>query len=208
VNKVTRRTFGLGTLTLAASTLTTPAVAVTRRTAEVVVVNHTGKTMERVFVLHKYSDNYKNRETWEHLLHNATTSRRMNVQYNTGFGTTGRDWWFVTWMDPEGKVFITNPHNFREVFDWFDRNAGRIGATAGGYIGGDAGRAFGRAVFEALTNEEATVGFKQHILRAEDDNRHDRPTRIVATTSEVAFVSRSGTSRTGVRRVSTERMIR
>lgn len=60
------------------------------RTASVVVVNDSGKPVRAVSVVHKYSDNYSDDHVWPDLGPGAE-SDPMQVRYNTGPFTTGRD---------------------------------------------------------------------------------------------------------------------
>jgi hypothetical protein len=66
----------------------------TRRTAKLTALS----------LIHKYSDNYKNKKDWASLP-NGQTSDELWVEYNTGAFTTGRDWWKVTWFSPGMCVY-------------------------------------------------------------------------------------------------------
>ena len=182
------------------------ASAVTHRTANVVVQNSSGKPIEWVTVIHKYSTNYTNPQTWGNLPNNMRTKQPMRVDYNTGFMTTGVDWWMVTWKfvgDP--RIHRTNPLSFREAFDFLEgeaiKNAPKAGQALGGAIAGNAGSSVGGPVADAavglVLNSGSTVGFKQHILRSEDEGRD---TVIEIRNGEVRFVSNSGISTTSVPR--------
>jgi len=204
------------------------AFAVTKRTANIHVQNNSGRDIELITVSHKYSDNYKNSETWLNLPNGAKTNTPLVVEYNTGAFTTGRDWWRVSWKfkgDP--GLYVTNPNNFRKQIDALEsigpgvlvaagtaigsfagKAAGgaagtfvapgigtTIGAAAVGAAGGKAGAAAAKALADALMNGESTVGFKQHILRSDDDASHD-PTIIEIKADGVTFRSPSGNSDT------------
>jgi hypothetical protein len=187
---------------------------VTKRTAQVAIVNKTGKKLLSVTVAHKYSDNYKNDKTWELIQPNETTSETMKVEYNTGFGTTGRDWWFVTWADEEGNVYSTSPQNFREIFDLFDKaltSAAEPLKTLGLLVAVGSPEPTSKTIAAAaaatsalaltLLNSESTTGFKQHILRSEDSERRNN---IVISNEEVSFESSSGVSKTGFKKTGTK----
>lgn len=171
----------------------------TKRTGQVIVENKTGEEIYAVSVLHKYSNNYKNNLMWDNVAPNEMTNPQ-GVQYNTGFMTTGRDWWFVAWVGADGKVHITDPENLRSLVDALEKitiktasllklvKEKRISSVAKG---------LNAALLETgLLNDGSTAGFKQHILRAEDSSS---PTKIVLFKDKVEFVSKSGKSTTGVR---------
>ena len=185
---------GFGMLTLVS--IPSPAHAVSHRTAKATVNNLTGQRMVYATILHKYSDNYKNFRTWANLPDGTNTNASpLTVQYHTGFGTTGRDWWMVEWKAVDGRTCVTNPNNFQgsinQVEGFLHGNAGKagnkvgavLGEAAGGYlagppggvvgsqVGGPVGEAGANELADALFNSESTVGFKQHILRSEDEGK-------------------------------------
>ena len=161
------------------------AHAKTRREAPVQVVNQTGRALEFVTVVHKYSDVYKSRKTWRRVPNGATTDSNYRVRYNTGFGTSGKDWWLVVWgYQGDARVYFTAPNNFRDFIDGMEQ-AGQIvlpvtiaavSAVAcmkcGPLAAAAAAAAFaaGEKIALATMNNESTNGFKQHILRSEDSN--------------------------------------
>lgn len=183
------------------------AFAKDKRHAIIVIENKTGKEIEFVTVAHKYSDNYKNHKTWGNLLNDKTTKDGLEVEYNTGFGTTGRDWWVVTWkFKGDDTVYLTTPQNFRGLIDGVEKGLTQalpeIGKAAGAAVGGEAGAAIGGPAAEKVgmlfLNTESTDGFKQHILRDEDSKEKDgKPTVIEIGPKEVKFKSPSGDSTTG-----------
>ncbi|MGW1678495.1 hypothetical protein [Saccharopolyspora shandongensis] len=152
------------------------------RTANVAVQNETGKILAKVAIVHKYSDNYKNDHTWTEVNPGETTAADMVVNYHTGTLTTGRDWWQLTIVDEEGGVYISDPQNFRDVFDFLEKGLGDIlpklekafhkaaqnpSSDAKKRAYAAAGEAVAMAV-ELMLNHAETAGFKQHILRDED----------------------------------------
>lgn len=172
------------TLGLTGTLLSTPSYAVTKRAANVNVFNYTPKVIEWVSVAHKYSNNYKDHGAWGQLMPNTGTINPMRAYFNTGFGTTGQDWWVVSWKYAgDSRTCFTNPNNFRIVIEELERGALKqvrpLGEKAGAYlvslihaglakpgalIGGEAAQALGNA----LLNTESTVGFKKHVLRESD----------------------------------------
>lgn len=161
------------------------ATAKEHRTAKVNVFNYSENTISWVTVVHKYSNNYKDDQTWVNLPPNTQTApNAMPANYNTGFGTTGQDWWAVTWQW-KNEICITNPNNFRGTIDSLEGIAASklrdattaLGGTVGTFanpgvgtaIGTAAGRAAGKEVSNALFNSESTVGFKKHFLEAKDE---------------------------------------
>ena len=178
-----------------------------KHTADVQVVNKTGHDIEFVTIAHKYSDDYKNSKTWGNLRTGGVTKEPLQAEYNTGFLTTGRDWWIVTWKyKGDETIYVTNPKNLRSLVDAMEQFAGKVlplaGEVVGSIVGGDDGGTVGSAAAAALgsllLNSESTVGFKQHILREEDSReRNARPTIIEIGEKEVRFSSSSGDSSTG-----------
>ena len=64
------------------------------------ILNKTGAPMINVKIVHKYSDLYKNDKTWiDEVPNNEYTQGPLEVDYNTGFLTFGKDWWLVAWND-------------------------------------------------------------------------------------------------------------
>ena len=126
-------------------------------------------------LVHKSSDDHKNLGKWPSLAHRES-STPLDVQYNTGWFTTGRDWWLVSWYSTDYQTrYCSTPNNFRAGIDSLEQNAGPIFFTAvsaaqkvSSYVG---------AVVEAATtavstvasvtgpeafSEETTDGFKLH----------------------------------------------
>jgi hypothetical protein len=181
----------------------------TKRTAFASVRNNTSGPLVAVSVLHKYSDNYKDQHQWGIIQPGEIPSDRMQVEYNTGAFTTGRDWWIVTWYSPDMKtLYYSNPNNFRDIIDKLesvapDAISAAAGAVAGlgtsltgpGAVAAAAAAAVAaKATTSALFNSEGTAGYKQHILRTEDEGQL---TEIVINADRtITFKSRSGNSDT------------
>jgi hypothetical protein len=195
----------ISALTLLLLATISPALAKTKRTAKVAIVNNTPNTLYGVSVVHKYSDNYKNDKVWDDPVKpGQTTPDFLEVEYNTGFLTTGRDWWAVQWFldDKAEDVYYTDPDNLRGLFDFFEKimpsvMAAAARAAAGANpIAGKGAKAAAKILSKALFNHESTAGFKQHILREEDEGA---VTEIhINNDWTVSFKSKSGRSDTKV----------
>jgi len=116
--------------------------------------------------LHRYSDDAQVSGTWKDVKINQVTTP-FTVTYRTGFLTTGQDWWIVTWVDDEGRTWVTSPRNARKFVDFLER-AWQVLGSFGAAAGGDE---------KALDAQEklmehwvGTAGFKSFILRAKDEN--------------------------------------
>jgi hypothetical protein len=181
----------------------------TRRTAFASVRNNTSGPLVAVSVVHKYSDNYKHQHQWGIIQPGDIPSDSMEVEYNTGAFTTGRDWWIVTWYSADmNTLYYSNPNNFRDIIDKLEGVAPDAISAAAGAIAGlstsltgpgavaaaAAAAVAAKATTSALFNSESTAGFKQHILRAEDEGVL---TEIVINADRtITFKSRSGNSDT------------
>src|SRR5438128_57812 len=105
-------------LLVAASAIPSVAQAKEKHTADIQVENKTGHEIEFVTVAHKYGNDYKQTKTWSNLGNGRTTRQAMQVDYNTGFGTTGADWWVVTWKyKGDDTLYVTDPAGLRKVVD-------------------------------------------------------------------------------------------
>lgn len=191
--------------------LATTCEAVTHRQAKVTVQNKTPDNILSISLVHKYSDNYKNQMQWP-ILHPGDSSRPfLTADYNTGFATTGRDWWLLTWYSEDLKTqYYTDPINFRGVLDALEKVAPEavqaVSGSAAALLTSEAGPvaatlaataavALAKETTKYLFNSEATEGFKQHILRPEDANAITHI--VINDDGTVTFQSRSGTSSTG-----------
>ncbi|SMR61876.1 unnamed protein product [Zymoseptoria tritici ST99CH_1E4] len=155
-------------------------------TAYVQVINNTPHSISGVGVVHKYSNVYKEEHVYD-ILQPGQWSSPFEVTYNTGWLTTGRDWWLVLGHndnDPIGKnsmsQFYTDPENFQDIINWLESAAPTlIGAalTAAEILQPElaavtavAGVA-AEALCTAMLNDAATAGYKQHILTDEDKGK-------------------------------------
>lgn len=178
---------------------------ITHQKSSVEIVNNTGLNLLCVLIAHKYSDVYKNDHKWLNIANGVTTSPAQ-VDFNTGFGTTGRDWWIVVWMDVQGNFYKTDPSNLRGVIDLLEVGlnfAMKIKTIIGLTSPEPTSKAAAAAglLFEAIIgnplNSESTSGFKQHILTKDDLKR---PTKIILRSDAVEFDSESGSSTTGIKK--------
>ncbi|HCN47047.1 MAG TPA: hypothetical protein DIT18_16490 [Pseudomonas sp.] len=178
-----------------------------RKSATVSILNKSSKNILAVGISHKYSDVYKNSDTFTDIKTEQKSSTSMNVDYNIGTFTSGKDWWLVTWVTDDGKGHITSPNNFRDIIDKLEGISGQVigplvtltAAGAAIATGGAATPAaiaaatlFATVVINVMTNNESTAGFKQHILREEDSGENI----IEIHDEKVVFKSRSGDSET------------
>ncbi|KJZ73734.1 hypothetical protein HIM_06852 [Hirsutella minnesotensis 3608] len=196
------------------------SVGTVRRTAKFKIQNNSGKTLETVSLVHKYSNVYVDKLTLRKpVAPGATSDKEFTVEYNTGMFTTGTDWWRVAHVSDNATMLTyTDPVNFRAQIDWLERTLGEIlpftfwmvgaalgaasgAATAGTttgpgtILGGVSGYTVGKVVTYAVANSETTDGFKQHILREDDANGENV---IVIGDDYVSFRSPSTTDDTGV----------
>ncbi|RDA89183.1 hypothetical protein CP532_0546 [Ophiocordyceps camponoti-leonardi (nom. inval.)] len=194
-------------LSILASSSTALAEIVHRRT-NVTVWNQSHDPMVAVSAIHKYSNVYKNQHEWALLSPGEKSSDFMQVDYHTGFGTIGQDWWLISWYGP-GMVnyYISNPNNFRGVFDFLEDQAPAVLITSAITVAGVAATPAGFAAVlgasaaavtaakttaEAVFNSESTVGFKKHFLEAEDE---DEPVLIIVKPdNEIVIHSKSDES--------------
>lgn len=168
-------------------------MATTTRRAYVAIRNNTDKPIYGVGLVHKYSNVHKQEMTWDVVHPGQITSATLAVDYNTGFFTTGRDWWKLIWFD-EGlnNLYFSDPTNFRFIFDGFDNIIGDAAGAAAGIFAAvvasatvlgtvaaaSAAAAASKAITSNLFNSESTEGFKQHILESEDEGmRYQTPQR-------------------------------
>lgn len=177
------------------------------RTAKIKVCNQTNDRMMGISLQHKYSNEFRHQKQWESLGVGETTTDVLEVQYNTGFLTTGTDWWFISWFSSDGsKLLYSNPNNFRDVIDKIEKMApsavtaaaGTIAVTVGGGLGAATGAEsiviLAENVTQSLFNSESTKGFKMHTLRGEDENQVT--TITIRGDRTILFSSPSGKSET------------
>jgi Up-Regulated in long-lived daf-2 len=197
------------------SSVPSAAYAVDKNTADIQIANKTGREILFVTAAHTYSDNYRNTKTWGNLPNGVITKEPLVAEYNTGFLTTGKDWWIVTWQFKGDKtLYVTSPRNLQaglvgehgvEIFSTQALPiAARLADTAlkAGKVAGAIGGPHADAMGSLLAQSESTVGFKQHILQVVDSKQTNvGPTVIEIGDKEVKFYSPSGLSSTEFRPV-------
>ncbi|KAL2856104.1 hypothetical protein BJX68DRAFT_263599 [Aspergillus pseudodeflectus] len=179
------------------------------RWAWVTIRNNTDQPIYGVTVAHKYSDVYKNGKAWDVIQPGSSKDKEFWVDYNTGFLTTGKDWWKITWVLGDGKTFAySNPENFRGIFDLFDKALNAYVTTVTGLAKGLAGalqtgqftditkgiQEAAEGMLKALLDQDGTVGFKQHMLESEDE--HEVTEIVINGDGTIDFKSKSGNSST------------
>ncbi|KAM0247905.1 hypothetical protein ACHAQJ_009652 [Trichoderma viride] len=181
-----------------------------KRTATVSIRNNTSKPLVGISLIHKYSDVYKHRKEWSAVAAGDVSNDSLRVEYNTGFFTTGRDWWFISWYSQDMKtLYYSNPQNYRGTVDAIERGASGgaivkaasllapIVIIAGGIVtlpAALAAVATAHSTTDALYESADTTGYKQHILREEDE---DKMTEIIINEDQtITFKSQSGDSET------------
>ncbi|KAL7942787.1 hypothetical protein V8C42DRAFT_330378 [Trichoderma barbatum] len=182
----------------------------TKRTASVSVRNNTSKPIVSISLLHKYSDVYKHRKEWAAIPAGDLSQGSLQVEYNTGFFTTGRDWWFISWYSQDMKtLYYCNPQNFRGTFDAIEKSISHeaiytagallapIAIISGGLIAvpvAMAAMGAAKLTTDHVFDSEDTTGYKQHILREEDEGKVTEV--IINEDKTVTFKSQSGESET------------
>ncbi|KAF7536296.1 hypothetical protein G7054_g4649 [Neopestalotiopsis clavispora] len=163
-----------------------------RQTARVVVKNATDSPVKAVGLVHKYSDVYKNTGAWE-VIHPGQESSAIEVEYNTGFGTTGTDWWTLSWLSDDLKTFrFSSPNNFRGLFDWVERVPDLVQTHVEPF--GELAEMV-KISLSPVVNQESTEGFKKHELKSDDAGN----TTIVVINGDqsITLYSVSGESKCG-----------
>lgn len=163
------------------------------RKGAVKIVNQSSMQIKSVTVLHKYSDVYKNQLNWNEVAPTQSTSEQY-VDYNTGFLTTGLDWWLVTFTT-DNAIYVSNPKNFRGIVDALEKSFDRIANVAAELSGPYKPAVLTSSVVAGLfINNESTAGFKEHMLTADDTAQ---TTEIIIKDNFVMkFHSKSGDSET------------
>lgn len=172
-----------------------------KQMAEVVISNKTGREIEYVTLSHKYSSNYKNPNTWCAVANDTVTRDKLIVEYNTGFLTTGVDWWLVCWkFKGDNTIYRTDACPFRPLIDDVEKvTMSLIPFVAGAATDSKAGKTAVEAAALGLLNSESTAGYKKHTLRYEDSMAAKaKPTVIEIGKDLVKFQSPSGQSVTHI----------
>ncbi|KJZ79964.1 hypothetical protein HIM_00678 [Hirsutella minnesotensis 3608] len=183
----------------------------TDRKAKVSVRNNSKQPILDVSVIHKYSDVFKNNQTWPSIQPGEIAKDlTLEVQYRTGFGAIGGDWWAITWVGADQKTsFASKPLNFRNIIDFIEADSPRALSTAASVAAGIAATGLGpvgmvgaavttaiatHRVTSYLFNTESTVGFKRHDLTTVDENQLTEI--VINDDGTIQFKSKSGESAT------------
>ncbi|MBY4675376.1 hypothetical protein [Marinobacterium arenosum] len=170
----------------------------TKRHAQARIINQTGKDILVANIAHKYSDNYQQKKDFKLIKNGETSTESLDVMYNTGAFTTGRDWWLVSWINSDNEFCYTDPNNFRGLFD-FAEQALKDGINISAAIGTaitdlPMDKTAPSLLSKAVLNDSSTAGFKQHILRPEDEGHY--VDFILKKGNQVLIKSPSGPSET------------
>ncbi|KAI8891850.1 hypothetical protein BC833DRAFT_533610, partial [Globomyces pollinis-pini] len=154
-------------------------------------------------------DVFKNDKTFDQLAA-GQTSDPLKVEYNTGFGTTGVDWWTVGWTQVkenegslETKACYFNPANFRNIIDSMEQvfptivsQVVKVGVTAAtkSSIAGTVSKELSDEFLKTIFNNESTEGFKRHFLESEDEGQ--TVTLTIKDDGKATIKSPSGESET------------
>jgi hypothetical protein len=195
----------IGTLTVLPG-ISAVEVQATSRTANVTVRNETGVPLQQVSVAHKFSSDAGQVGFWTNVAPGATPSA-FQVSYRTGIGTAGKDWWIISWQYQGQNILnVTEPNNLLPVLESLQNILAIPGALTIGAILGVvsenpfAGQAAAAVAYGFLRNTNSNAGWKQHILRSDDEGP---TTTIIIKQSTVIFDSPSGQSSTeGIKTIS------
>lgn len=161
--------------------------------------NKTGSTVVFAAFSHKYSNEFMNFGKITFVQPNNDYSRfrdkdggdNKTVTWNTGFGTTGADWWQLWFVKENGELCVTSPNNFRGIFDGADKIWDKMAhkaiatfdAIKGGQLSGVLKQNGGKLTNEYIQKVEyiqdsifriigssstSTVGYKKHTLDSGD----------------------------------------
>jgi len=162
------------------------AACLTKRLARVKILYNTPYSISGVGLNHMYSDVYKESKTWESIPPYQKSSDHLIVNYHTGFGTSGRDWWAISGhndLDPIGptsmSLWYSNPENFWNFIDALESVA-PIAIGAALKVAklvqpqlapiATVANIVSKALCSAMLNNAKTDGYKQHILTEADEN--------------------------------------
>ena len=172
--------------------------AKTKRSANVHVhvQNITGLDIEFISIVHKYSDEFKDRGDWKKLNNGSMTNKPMKIRYNTGAFTTGQSWWFVAWKyKGNDNIQFTSPNNFREFSEYVEKLVLKPFDTGKRCVMAPCSGVYDKNPISILSNalfkRDSKLGFKKHLLRASDQ---ENGVIITLTQNSVKFDSASGQS--------------
>jgi hypothetical protein len=177
------------------------------------VMNQSGVDVVTVVVSHRRADLGTHVDNFHSIKNNAGSSGGF-TNYVTG-AASDHDWWQVTWIDINGRIWQTSPENFRATADALETiGADAMGPTmaalvgsGGEFLGGPIGGIVAAKVGEKLgvelghaifNNKEGTVGYKQADLTSSDQHtKGSHPLKIFLRGKTVVWEFRSGDVSTG-----------
>ncbi|SCX05321.1 hypothetical protein [Agrobacterium rosae] len=176
----------------------------TKKFTTVRIKNETGVKLASVGIVHKYSDEYNQQKEWLNVPNGTSPDEKLIVEYNTGFLTTGRDWWKIVAMTEDGRIFQSAPNNFRGFIDDVENVLNECGwdivklaadITIKTEVGGIVAIPIGvvTAILTGLSNSASTAGFKQFFLENKDV---DHGVEIILKANEVEFKAIESTATT------------
>ncbi len=139
-----------------------------------------------VYIVHKYSDVYKDITVLENIWE---WSKGCYVRYNTGFLTTGVDWWYLVIELENGRVYVTDPGLGQAILNIFEQLVLAAAQAIGAAV---PGAGFVGEIAQLMLNSESTDGFARHVLREEDDYENDTEVWIEIHHHHVRIRSNTG----------------
>ena len=100
--------------------------ACTLRTATVRIKNNSSKKILSATLSHRYSNVYRNQQSFVNILHGQISQKFLTVEYHTGFLCTGQDWWHITWLAEDGTTYVSDPNNGQCWLNYVAMAASRI----------------------------------------------------------------------------------
>ena len=132
--------------------------------AKAFVKNNTKENMYYVTLLHKYSSRYYHTLSWD-CIEPGKQTPDLDVEYNTGFGTTGHDWWLVMWFDQDlDRFYASTPDNWRWMIDKAETGISELVAYKSYKVGAEVGRAIGRRAGSAIARAAIPVLARQTVI--------------------------------------------
>lgn len=164
---------------------------VKQQTAWISFINFTNELILSMFTIHKYSNVFYDEFKSSEMRQPNSTIGTMQCRFNTGFLTTGQDWFYVSWisMDENGQAYFNeiNPQNFRTLIDFSERMVCFPNYCNPYESSQESSKS------NLVFNIESTTGFKKHCLRNQDSTETN--TIELCINNEIIFRSASGVSK-------------